>query len=61
MSKQFELENLDLKQQIIFISSLDEDNGAAMFFIFEKSEETNFNFSQNAATVVWFVLIMDHM
>ena len=61
MSKQFELENLDLKQQISFIRSLGEDNGAAMFFIIEKSEETNFNFSQNAGTVVWFVLIMDHI
>ena len=27
-----------------------------MFFITEKSEETNFEFSQNAATVVWFWL-----
>ena len=27
-----------------------------MFFIIEKSEETTFEFSQNAATVVWFWL-----
>ena len=27
-----------------------------MFFIIEKSEETTFAFSQNAATVVWFWL-----
>ena len=31
-----------------------------MFFIIEKSEETTFEFSQNAATVVWFwVRIME--
>ena len=29
-----------------------------MFFIIEKSEETTFEFSQNAATVVWFWLRM---
>ena len=27
-----------------------------MFFIIEKSEETTFEFTQNAATVVWFWL-----
>ena len=27
-----------------------------MFFFIEKSEETTFEFSQNAATVVWFWL-----
>ena len=51
LSKQTELENPDLKQQINFISRLDEDN-AKMFYIIEKSEETTFEVSQNAATVV---------
>ena len=34
-------------QQISFIGKLDKANGASMFFIVEKSEETTFNFSQS--------------
>ena len=49
LSKQIELENPDLKQQINFI-------GRTMFFIIEKSEEITFEFLQNAATFVWFWL-----
>ena len=56
LSKQIELENPDLKQQINFIGRLEREGGATMFFIIEKSEETTFEFSQNAATVVWFWL-----
>ena len=52
LSKQIELENSDLKEQINFIGRLKRDEGATMFFIIEKSEETNFEFSQNAVTVV---------
>ena len=52
LSKQIELENSDLKQQINFIGRLTRDKGATMFFIIEKSEETTFEFSQNAATAV---------
>ena len=52
LSKQIELENPDLKQQINFIGRLEREGGATMFFIIEKSEETTFEFSQNAATVV---------
>ena len=52
LSKQIELENSDLKQQINFIGRLTKDKGATMFFIIEKSEETTFEFSQNAATAV---------
>ena len=52
LSKQTELENPDLKQQINFIGRLKRDEGATMFFIIEKSEEITFEFSQNAATVV---------
>ena len=37
LSKQIELENKDIKQQINFIGNLDRDNGAVMFFIIEKS------------------------
>ena len=50
LSKQIELENSDLKQQINFIGRL-EDDKATMFFIIEKSEETTFEFLQNSATV----------
>ena len=51
LSKQIELENLDLKQQINFIGRLEENN-AKMFFIIEKKEETTFDFSQNSVVVV---------
>ena len=50
LSKQIELENLDLKQQINFIGRLEENN-ATMFFIIEKKEETTFDFSQNSVVV----------
>ena len=50
LSKQIELENPDLKQQINFIGKLEED--ASMFFIIEKKEETTFHFSQNFVAVV---------
>ena len=51
LSKQIELENLDLKQQINFIGKIEENN-ATMFFITEKKEETTFDFSQNFVVVV---------
>ena len=53
LSKQIELENPDLKQQIAFTVRLEEDR-ATLLFIIEMSEETTFEFSQNAATVIWF-------
>ena len=56
LSKRIELENPDLKEQINFIGKLEWNKGAAIFFIIEKSEKTTFEFSQNAATVVWFWL-----
>ena len=49
LSKQTKLKD---PQQISFIGKLDKDNGATMFFIIEKSEETTFNFSQNSATII---------
>ena len=49
LSKQIELENPDLKQQINFIGRLEED--ATMFFLIKKKEETTFDFSQNSVTV----------
>ena len=52
LSKQIELENPDLKQQIKFIGSLKRNEGTTIIFIIEKSEETTSEFSQNAATVV---------
>ena len=51
LSKQIELENFDLKQQISFIGQLVDDK-ATMFFIIEKSEETAFEFSINDAIIV---------
>ena len=44
LSKQIELENPLLKQQINFIGKL-EDDRATRFCIIEKSEETTFEFS----------------
>ena len=52
LSKQTELENPDLKQQINFIRTLEREECAAMFFIIEKSEQTTFDFSQNSVTVL---------
>ena len=51
LSKQTELENFDLKQQISFIGRLEENN-ATMFFIIEKKEETTFDFSQYSVVAV---------
>ena len=51
LSKQIELENPDLKQQINFIGRLEENN-ATMLFIIEKKEETTFDFSQNSVVAV---------
>ena len=39
-----------------FIGRLEREEGATMFFILEESEETTFEFAQNAATVFWFWL-----
>ena len=52
LSKKIELENKDIKQQINCIGNLDRDNGAVMFFIIEKSEETIIEFLQNYASIV---------
>ena len=50
LSKQTKLKE---PQQINFIGKLEnQDHGAAMFFITEKSEETNFNFLQNSVTII---------
>ena len=52
LSNQIELKNPDLKQQINFIGRVEKNEGATMFFIIEKKEETTFDFSQNSVTVV---------
>ena len=52
LSKQVELEKPDLKQQINFTGKLEENNGATMYFIIEKSEETTFCFSQNSVSII---------
>ena len=51
LSKQIELENPDLKQEINFIGKLERNEGATMFFIIEKSEKTTFEFSQNSEKI----------
>ena len=51
LSKQIELENIKLKQQINFIGKL-EDDRTTMFFIIEKSEEAIFEFSQNSVSII---------
>ena len=51
LSKQIELGDPDLKQQITFTGKLEgqdngaQNNGATMFFITERSEEKTFEFS----------------
>ena len=50
LSKQTKLKDL---QQINFIGKLEgQNNGATMFFIIEKSEETILNFLQNSVTII---------
>ena len=50
LSKQTKLKD---PQQINFIGKLEnQDHGATMFFIIEKSEESTFKFSQNSVTVI---------
>ena len=50
LSKQTKLKD---PQQINFIGKLEnQDHGATMFFIIEKSEETTFNFSQNSVAII---------
>ena len=51
LSRQIELENSDLKQQINIIGKLKKDK-ETMFFIIEKTEETTFNFSQNSTDII---------
>ena len=57
LSKQIELENSDLKQQINFIGRITKNEGATMFSIIEKLEEATFEFLLNAATIVWFFFV----
>ena len=52
LSKQIELENPNLKQQIIFIGGPERNEGVTLFFIIEKSEETTFEVVQNFGTIV---------
>ena len=49
LSKQTKLKD---PQQISFIGKLLNTRGATRFFIIGKSEETTFNFSQNAVTII---------
>ena len=44
LSKQIELENPDLKQQINFIGRLERDEIARICFIIEKPDEATFEF-----------------
>ena len=47
LSKQIELGNPDIKQEINFVDKLEEDE-TTMFFITEETEETTFEFLQNS-------------
>ena len=50
LSKQTKLKD---PQQINLLGKLEnQDHGATMFFIIEKSKETTFNFSQNSVTII---------
>ena len=51
LSKQVELKNPDLKQQINFIGRFEENN-ATIFFIIEEEKESTFDFIQNSVVVV---------
>ena len=51
-SKQIELENSDLKQQINFIRKIERDKGATMFLIVENLQETTFEFKQNLPNIL---------
>ena len=51
LSKQIQSEYPDLKQ-INFTGKPKEDNGATVFFIIEKSEETTSEFSQNSVSII---------
>ena len=52
LSKQIELQNLNLKQQINFIGKLERTEEAARVFIIEKLEEVKFKFSQNSVSTI---------
>ena len=52
LSKKIESENPDLKQQTNVIGRSERNEAATVFIIIEMSEETTFEFTQNAATVV---------
>ena len=51
LSKQIELENPDLTQQINFISKIENDK-ATIFFFIQKSEETTFQLLQNSVSII---------
>ena len=51
LSKQIELENPDLRQQINLIGKLEGDE-TTMFFFIGKSEETTFEFLQNYVSII---------
>ena len=44
--------NLKDPQQIYFIGRLEENNGATVFFVSEKSEQITFSFLQNSVTIM---------
>ena len=52
LCKQIDLENAYLKQETHFLGSFEREEGATMFFIIEKSEQTTFKSSKHSVTVV---------
>ena len=51
LGKQIELEDAELMQQNNFIGILERNEGSAMFFVIEKTENTTFHFLQNVVSI----------
>ena len=54
LSKQIELEDVDLKQQFNFIGRLKKNEGATMFFVIEKSKKQLLNFRKMLQQLLGF-------
>ena len=57
LSKQTELENPDLKQQINFMGRIEKNEGPTRVFIIEKSEETTLDFSKRFCNLLFKLFI----
>ena len=57
LSKQTELENPDLKQQINFMGRILKNEGTTRIFIIEKSQETTLDFSKKFCNLLFKLFI----